>query len=100
MDQNAKDFRSGHEASVLTKLVDLIERNADELTNHWLDKVRHDASLHNYRLLNEPSSTAVPTASSATSASGSPARRARRRSPGTTSPWGPRGARRALPSPK
>lgn len=53
MDQDAKGFRPGQQASVLTKLVDLIERNADELTNHWLNKVRHDAGLHNYRLLND-----------------------------------------------
>jgi hypothetical protein len=49
MDSQAKGARPGHEVSVLTRLVDLIERNADELTNNWLAKVRHDASLQNYQ---------------------------------------------------
>jgi RsbT co-antagonist protein rsbRD N-terminal domain len=53
MDQEAKGARLGHEASVLTRLVDLIERNAEELTNNWLAKVRHDAGLQSYRKLDE-----------------------------------------------
>mgnify|MGYP000438887017 CR=1 FL=1 len=51
MDQETKSVHSGHEASVLTRLVDLIERNASDLTNNWLTQVRRDVSLHGYQRL-------------------------------------------------
>jgi len=51
MDSGAKSLHSGHEASVLTRLVDLIERNASDLTNNWLTQVRRDVSLHGYQRL-------------------------------------------------
>ena len=51
MDSELKRAHPGHEASVLTRLVDLIERNAADLTNSWLDQVRHEAGLHNYQRL-------------------------------------------------
>ena len=54
MDQEAKGARPGHEASVLTRLVDLIERNADELTGNWLNKVRSDNGLQTYHRLDDP----------------------------------------------
>jgi len=54
MDQEAKPARPGHEVSVLTRLVGLIEKNADELTKNWLNKVRHDAGLQTYHRLDDP----------------------------------------------
>jgi hypothetical protein len=39
---------SGSGTSVSRKLVDLIERNAEELTNRWLADVRREASLTTY----------------------------------------------------
>ncbi len=51
MDQEAKTVHSGHETSVLTRLVDLIERNAADLTNQWLARIRRDTSLSTYQRL-------------------------------------------------
>ncbi len=51
MDSENKGAPPGHEASVLTRLVDLIERNAADLTHSWMIQVRHDASLHDYQHL-------------------------------------------------
>jgi hypothetical protein len=44
--EDKKDF--SHHPSVSRKLVDLIERNAAELTNCWLDEVREQAAMPTY----------------------------------------------------
>lgn len=48
MDIEAKSTHPAHQTSVLPRLVDLIERNAAELTNNWLAQIHHDASLSTY----------------------------------------------------
>jgi hypothetical protein len=48
MDIEAKSIHPAHQTSVLPRLVDLIERNAAELTNNWLAQIHHDASLPTY----------------------------------------------------
>jgi hypothetical protein len=48
MDIEGKGIHPAHQTSVLPRLVDLIERNAAELTNNWLAQIRHDTSLPTY----------------------------------------------------
>lgn len=54
MDAEPKTPHPAHHSSVMTRLVDLIERNAEELTNNWLAQVHRDASLPTYRRFEHP----------------------------------------------
>ena len=54
MDSEAKIRHATHSVSVLTRLVELIERNAEELTNSWLAQTRHDPSLPTYQRFDQP----------------------------------------------
>jgi hypothetical protein len=48
MDFEAKNIHPGRPTSVLPRLVDLIERNAAELTTNWLAQIRRDTTLPTY----------------------------------------------------
>jgi hypothetical protein len=48
MDFEARNIHPAKPTSVLPRLVDLIERNAAELTTNWLAQIRKDTSLPTY----------------------------------------------------
>jgi len=54
MDSESKPSHPAHHASVLTRLVELIEQNAAELTNSWLAQMHRDANLPTYHRFDRP----------------------------------------------
>jgi hypothetical protein len=48
MDFEPRKIQPRHPSSVLPRLVDLIERNAAELTTNWLAQIRKETSLPTY----------------------------------------------------